>query len=139
MKNSENSGTTNVMRTAPIRETSVRRKEMIDQMEPNFIGKQLVLFTDRAHEECAWPCLVRQSVSPDEYLVNLPGFGRIALAPAEPSREQVCDRSQDLTKHPARTAPVDREFAPDADTNSVTDWVSEIKSGLANGVFSQQS
>jgi len=38
---SENSGKPNVMRTAPIRETSVRRREMIDQMEPNFIRKQI--------------------------------------------------------------------------------------------------
>src|SRR6266542_5254112 len=34
---SENSGKPNVLRKAPIRETSVRRREMIDQMKPNFI------------------------------------------------------------------------------------------------------
>ena len=39
--NSENSGKPNVMRTAPIGETSVRRREMIDQMEPNSIRKQI--------------------------------------------------------------------------------------------------
>ncbi len=38
---SENSGKPNVMRTAPIDETSVRRREMIDQMEPNSIRKQI--------------------------------------------------------------------------------------------------
>ena len=106
---------------------------MIDQMEPNFMGKQLGPFTDRAPEECAWPCLVRKSVTPDENLVNLSRIGRIALAPAEPSREQVCDRSQDTTEHPARTAPLERALAPDAKTNSVTDWVGEINRLWAKG------
>jgi len=106
---------------------------MIDQMQPNFMRKQIGFITDRALEECAWPCLVRQSVSPDEYLVNLPGFGRIALAPAEPSREQVRDRSRDPTEHPARTAPLDCALAPDVKSNSLADWVREIRKVWTRG------
>jgi hypothetical protein len=134
MMNSENSNTTNVMRAAPIRETkneSVRRREMIDQMEPNFIHKQIGFISDQAPDECAWQCVDRKSVSRDEN--TLSGFGRIALAPTDPSREQLFDRSQDLTEHPAWTAPLDRAFAPGAESNSVTDWAVEIKRLWAKG------
>jgi hypothetical protein len=108
------------MRQAPILETrneSVRRREIIEQMEPNFMRKQLGFITDQAPEEFTWPCLDRKSVSLDEN--TLSEFGRIALAPTEPSREQVCDRAQGPTEGPARTAPVDRAFDTDAKSNSV--------------------
>src|SRR6266568_2352224 len=106
---------------------------MIEQMEHNFIGKQIVLITDRAPEKCTWPCLDRKSVSPDENLVNLSRLGRIALATADPSREQVRDRSQDTTAFPARRAPLEREFAPGTKSNSMTDWAGEIRRLWAKG------
>src|SRR5438093_8350756 len=120
-ENSENSNITNVMRASPIRKTrnkSVRRREMIDQMEPKFIREQIGFITDRTPEEYAWPCVDRKSVSADKNLINLSRLGRVALASTDPSREQVCDRSQDPTEHTAHTAPVDRAFAPDAKSNS---------------------
>src|SRR5437764_209937 len=106
---------------------------MIDQMEHNFIGKQKGLLTDRTLEECSWPCSDRQFVCPLENLDNLSRLGRIVLAPTDPSREQVCDRSQDLTEHTAQTAPVDRAFTPDVKSNSPADWVREIQKVWTRG------
>src|SRR6266498_3991387 len=77
---------------------------MIEQMEHNFIRKQIGLLTDRASEKCTWPCLDRKSVSPHENLANLCRFDRIALASAEPGGEQVRYGSQDPTEHSAQTA-----------------------------------
>jgi len=106
---------------------------MIEQMEHNFIGKQIGLLTDRASEKCTWPCLDRNSVSPHENLANLCRFDRIALASAEPGGEQVRYGSQDPTEHSAQTAPVDRAFAPDAKSNSPADWVREIQKVWTRG------
>src|SRR5437660_10145735 len=106
---------------------------MIDQMQPNFMRKQIGFITDRAPEECAWPCVDRKSVSPVGNWVNLFGFGQIAAAPIFPSREQVCDHAEDPTECPARTAPVDRAFAPGARSYSATDWLVEIKRLWAKG------
>ncbi len=133
MMDSENSGKTNVMRAAPIREPRVRRREMIDQMELNFIRKQIGFLTDRAPEECAWPCLVRKSVSPDENLVNLSGFGRIAPTSTVPSREQVSDRSQEPDMRAALTGPFDRPFVTDSQCYLVMDWIGEIARLWAKG------
>jgi hypothetical protein len=107
---------------------------MIEQMEPNFIHKQIGFVSDRASDECAWQCVDRKSVSRDEN--TLSGFGRIALASTDPSREQLFDRSQDLTEHPARTAPVDRALASAAKSNSPADWVRKIRKVWTRGVAS---
>src|SRR5207247_4706966 len=69
----------------------------------------------------------------DENWVNHYRFGRIALASADPSRDQVCDRSQVPSEYLAQTAPLGREFATDAKSNSLTDWVAEIKRLWAKG------
>ena len=134
---SENSGTTNVMRTAPIRETrnkSVPRREMIDQMEPNFIRKQIGFITDRAPEECAWPCVDRKSVSPDENSISISRFGRIAPAHADPSRKQVFAPFNDPAEPQDQSGPViGRAFDTDAISSSVTDWVAEIRKVWARG------
>src|SRR6266568_2203894 len=103
-------------------------------MEYNFSrDTQMGLLSDRPPEECAWLCLDRKSVSPDENLVNLCRSGRIALAPDEPRREQVCDSSQHPTMYPARKAPLEREFAPGTKSNSMTDWAGEIRRLWAKG------
>src|SRR6266568_2886232 len=111
----------------------MRSREMIEQMEHNFIGKQKGFLTDRTPEECARPSSDRQSVCPHENVDNLSKLGRIVLAPTDPSREQVCDRSQDPTEHTAQTAPVDRAFAPDMKSNSPADWVREIQKVWTRG------
>jgi len=107
---------------------------MIDQMEPNFIRKQIDFLTDRPSEECAWPCLVRKAVSPDENSISISSFGRIALAHTDPSREQVSAPVNDPAVPQGQTEPViGRAFDTDAISNSVTDWVAEIRKVWARG------
>jgi hypothetical protein len=112
----------------------VRRRETIDQMEPNFIRKQIGFITDRATEECAWPCVDRKSVSPDENSISISSFGRIAPAHNDRSRKQVFAPFNDPAEPQGQIEPVIRRaFDTDAKSNSVSDWVAEIGKVWARG------
>ena len=115
-------------------ETSVRRIEMIDQMEPNFMRKQIGFITDRAPEECAWPCVERKSVSPDENSISISRFGRIVPAQTDPSRKQASAPFNNPAETQGQSEPViGRAFDTEALSNSVTDWVAEIRRVWARG------
>ncbi len=131
---SNNSGTTNVMRTPLIRETSVRRKEMIAQMTPNSTAKQTDIVTDREMPEYTERFLVPKSVSPAENSISISRFGPIAPAPIDPSREQISAPYKDPAAPQGRTEPViGRAFDTDAKFSLVTDWMGQITRLWAKG------
>src|SRR2546425_12513890 len=107
---------------------------MIDQMEHNFIRKQIGFLTDRAPEECAWLCVDRKFFSPDENSISISRFGRIAPAHANPSRKQASAPFNDLAEPQGQSEPViGSGFDTEALSNSVTDWVAEIRKVWARG------